>query len=389
VTDPTLVIHGVGNRDPKRFAETVRRLALDAGRDPAHFVPVFWGHLGAALDGLVDTIPGATPSGVRGSPERPDRAGAEFALELLGGAASLEVRATGAAAARARVAGDAFERHARGSAGAVRGAPVGDLRESFELAWLQTEWLKGVANDDVLRELGEAVADAVSGGEDGAAAPGSPVRGLHAPDLHALVKRVVAGMDRAVGAVLGEVGGSVNSFLREALAPGVARFLGDVLVYQRHRQEIHALVRAALHTLDGPKDLGTPNRPVTVVAHSLGGVISFDMATCEHKPLSISHLVTFGSQSPFMHILDPRRPVVKAYTPGAPCELPDTIATWTNLWEPRDPLAFIAARLFVLSSGTPPTDIAVRSLASSGVWTHSSYWRLPELAGVIHVLGNE
>ncbi|MEU8728679.1 hypothetical protein AB0C68_04755 [Streptomyces tendae] len=50
---------------------------------------------------------------------------------------------------------------------------------------------------------------------------------------------------------------------------------------------------------------GPPDRPVRVVAHSLGGVVAVDMATAS-APLWTSSLLTFGSQAAFFHVCDPR-----------------------------------------------------------------------------------
>lgn len=383
--DPALVIHGVANRDGKQFDTTVKRLAIDSGRDPASLVPVFWGDLGAAIDGLADTIPGAPPIAVRATVDGPRPADVELAVGLLGDPAQAHVRTAGGGTARAHIVGDGFEKRAQYSAGAVRGTETTkSLRASLEEAWLQTKWLSGVPDEDLLRELGAAIAEAAGLDDDGAEGRGSQVRGRPLRDAHDVIKRIVNGMDHAVGAILGHVGSSFNHFLRETFAPKVGNFLGDVLVYQRHREKIQARVRDKLKDQsDRFPGLGTAERPVAVLGHSLGGVIAFDLATSITESLSVSHLITFGSQSPFLHILDPRLPVVATYVPGRPSTLPDTINAWTNLWEPRDPLAFIAAKVFVMASGTPPTDIAVGSLASSGLWTHSSYWALAELAEVI------
>lgn len=379
--DPTLVIHGVANRHPQEFKNTVRRLAVDAGRDPAGLVPVFWGDLGAAVDGLRDAIPGLEPRAVRSVDDGADVDGTSLGLALLKGSTDPSIRGGAPESERARVVREAFDERSVMSVRAVR-APGYAERSWFEEIWLETDWLIHVEDEQALRELGAVLAETtgLAGGTDTGDAS---VRG-HQQDALGVVKRAVHLMDRAVGAVLGAAGGNLNRFLRETLAKNVGRFLGDVLVYQRRRGEIQQRVRDTLIDLDVPfSGLGTAERPITVLGHSLGGVIAFDLATSQCAPLFIRNLITFGSQSPFLHILDPRVPVVAPYLPGFPSALPSTIGTWTNLWEPRDPLAFIAAKLFVLASGEPPTDVAVRSLTSSGLWTHSSYWRLPELAKLI------
>jgi hypothetical protein len=85
--------------------------------------------------------------------------------------------------------------------------------------------------------------------------------------------------------------------------------------------------------------------------------------------------VTFGSQPSFFHVCDPRGGKLTPYA-GEPVSLPASLGAWTNLWEPLDLVAFIAARVFRLHDGSKPNDIEVPHLASSGLWTHSSYWTI-------------
>jgi hypothetical protein len=163
--------------------------------------------------------------------------------------------------------------------------------------------------------------------------------------------------------------------------PGVTRFFGDVLVYQRHRKEIHDRVRATIDQVDPALGRG-PEHPVGVIGHSLGGVIAVDIATAD-VPLWTRCLVTFGSQSPFFHVCDPRGGQLRPYADGTLVQLPPSLGAWTNLWEPLDVLAFVAAKVFRLHDGTAPLDVPIGHLASSGLWTHSAYWDLPQVATAI------
>jgi triacylglycerol esterase/lipase EstA (alpha/beta hydrolase family) len=207
---------------------------------------------------------------------------------------------------------------------------------------------------------------------------GTEIRGL---DVAGFVTRRLRELDRVVGAVLGTAGGRINSHVRSSMLPGITQYVGDILVYQRHRERIHDRVRevvAGVHP-----DLGRGREhPVDVVAHSLGGVIAVDMATAD-DPLWVRSLVTFGSQSPFFHVCDPRGGRFTPFNGSALVPLPASLRRWTNLWEPLDVLAFIAARVFVLHDGSAPDDRAVPHLVSSGLWSHSAYWTLRNVADAI------
>ncbi len=131
--------------------------------------------------------------------------------------------------------------------------------------------------------------------------------------------------------------------------------------------------------------LGTSKEhPIDVLAHSLGGVVAIDMATATQL-LWVRRLVTFGSQPSFFHACDPRGGVLEPYS-GVPVKLPPSVGSWTNLWEPLDPLAFAAARVFELYNGSAPIDVEVPHLASSGIWTHSDYWELDYVVSSIRAV---
>jgi hypothetical protein len=370
---PVLIIHGVANRDRNAFEALARQLATDIGGVTP--IAAFWGDLGAEVDGLRETIPAMGPAMVR-STEPDDEWAASLALSLLEGSIaapseeSTTVRSV-PSAQRAAVVADAVA--SRGGAADVRGAETSEARDEVETIWPTTRWLSQIGDEAVLQRLGEAIAEAAELSDE---AEGEEVRGFR-DGFRKTVRGVVHGLDVAVGAVVGTLGQGLDTFIRRKAAPGFASFVGDVFVYQAHRAEIHERVRSALRAADG--DLGTEERPVAVLGHSLGGVIAFDLAVAGEPRLHTRPLITFGSQSPFFHVIDPRGGDLTRFMPPDPLPLPPTIPRWINLWEPLDPLAFVAAKVFRLASGKAPTDLEVRHLASYGLWTHSAYWRSDDL----------
>lgn len=140
-------------------------------------------------------------------------------------------------------------------------------------------------------------------------------------------------------------------------------FIADVIVYQSHtyREKIHARVKEVVRRELGA-DAGTAAHPVKVIAHSLGGVVSFDLACRDNGPLHLSAFITMGSQPAFFHLLDPREGV-PAFE-GEPVRVPGTIGRWTNIWDEYDMLGFATDEVFRLHDGAAPLDVRVRATRS-------------------------
>ena len=386
MSTPVFVIHGIGNRDEADFGRTAVALARAAG-DGLVAHPIFWGDLGAHYKRIADTVPRwREPTETRGEDTEPDEDDHREGLArfLLGDRAAAEIRDDDVPepvldAATVALATGGGEEIRDGEEDPADAAAV---RAAITEYWPDTQWLPLVDDEELQRAVGAAVAGPLA--EDTATLDtgeelrdGAELRGL---DVGGFVRRRLDELDRVVGAAFGAAGGRLNTTLRTTLLPGITRGVGDILVYQRHRTEIQERVRSVISQVD--PELGrSPERPVDVLAHSLGGVIVVDLATGD-EPLWIRRLVTFGSQSPFFHGCDPRGGVLTPYA-GTPVPLPASIGAWTNLWEPFDPVAFVAAKVFRFADGSTPTDIEVPHLASSGLWTHTDYWKLRFVAEAI------
>jgi hypothetical protein len=386
VRDPVFVIHGVANRDRDEFAAAVSALAAGAGVD---MVPVHWGDLGAQ-DQYIDAVlpsPRADTDTLRGGEApRPVPVEPFTAAAVAAGPVPEEQQLSEIdAAVRTCLEAEAEDGPDEGLRDAGR-RPLDpdEILAHVREAWADTEWLRHTADEVLLRETGRALARSLLDEADSGSDSDVGLRGQGDPGdgrLRALVRRRLTDLDRVAGAAVQAVGARLNHAMRSRFGPGTTRFLGDVLVYQRRQEAIHARVRQVIDEVC--PDLGRgPDRPVRVVAHSLGGVIAVDMATSA-EPLWTDSLVTFGSQAAFFHVCDPRGGQLAPYAGGPPVRLPASLNRWTNLWEPLDVLAFAASKVFRLHDGTAPVDLPVDHPASIGVWTHSAYWRLPSVASVI------
>lgn len=174
-------------------------------------------------------------------------------------------------------------------------------------------------------------------------------------------------------------------------------FIADVIVYQSHtyREKIHTRIRDVIKRELGDQ-AGTIDQPIKVIAHSLGGVVSFDLACLNQDALHIQALVTMGSQPAFFHLLDPREGV--APFEGEPVSVPRTICRWTNVWDEYDVLGFATDEVFRLFDGTAPLDVRVRATRSrlkGGVMmrSHLRYFTNQDTANAIRLtldgLGDE
>ena len=203
-----------------------------------------------------------------------------------------------------------------------------------------------------------------------------------------ITSHVLHGIDDALGRFVGNHLGRLNQNLRARLAVPISATLGDIMSYQRQPDRIQDTLRSAV--AQHAPGYGSKEQPISVIAHSLGGVIAFDAAVkpeSENKRLWIKSFVTFGSQAAFFHIVDPRHPELETYRHDVPVKLPPSIALWTNLWDPMDLLAFTAATVFRLANGGTPVDISVQDTASELVaergWAHSIYWKSNELVDAL------
>jgi hypothetical protein len=146
---------------------------------------------------------------------------------------------------------------------------------------------------------------------------------------------------------------------RNAFNEAAAFPIGDVLLYQSHGKTIRDFIR-------GKVEQARP--PVTVVAHSLGGIACVDLLASPDRP-PVDHLVTLGSQSPFLHEIG----ALSSLVPGK--GLPDNFPPWLNVFDRNDFLSFFAGRVFPgvidkeVCSGQPFPDSHSAYCGNEAVWT--------------------
>ena len=179
------------------------------------------------------------------------------------------------------------------------------------------------------------------------------------------------------GRMRGYLNDQFQSF-RLTLTAAMLPVLTDTIVYQSpvRRACIHQRVREVLE--QQAPGWGTPERPVHVIGHSLGGVIAFDMAVAQHQPLHIDHFITLGSQPALFHLLDPRPGVLPVFE-DEPVTLPRTMRHGTNIWDAFDVRGFSVDQVFRLHDGSPPHETPVKCYftaieGAAFFQSHVGYW---------------
>lgn len=353
MSEPVLVIHGVANHIESDFRDRVSGIQRYADKHAAgqyRFIPLFWGDLGAKVDYVLDALPARGDAVTR---------------SLMRGADPMYLVIKG------------FNDRVEATPSLVRGG--GDdidedqLREAIEAVWPELTEGDEPLSEDELEKVGRAISEAMGQMDE---AGEMLVRGV-ITDAGDYIKGVVAGVKSAVHRRIGRTLGGLLNDIRHKLMPQVGEFLGDVFVYQRHRERIQKRVRDVLAKC--APGYGTTDNPIRVIGHSLGGVIAFDAAAGWDPPVYINRLITMGSQPALLHAIDPRDeqelPLFARLQPytGQAVDVPNTIERWINLWEPLDPFAFVTQAIFNLP-GDGPTDIEIDH-DGSGLYTHSAYWQ--------------
>ena len=178
-------------------------------------------------------------------------------------------------------------------------------------------------------------------------------------------------------------GAVINPMVRAA-RPGTNKnailFLGDILAYLATRGEPRAgggpIVRVVTDDLERAAAGRSDRDPMIIVAHSMGGIISYDILAHFRPGLVCDLFVTVGSQVGVMAGLGllaavPIDRTMPSGTSRPKAVVPDNIRRWINVFDPADVLGFKADRVF-----DRVEDYAFSSGVSS-VTAHSMYFERP------------
>jgi hypothetical protein len=151
---------------------------------------------------------------------------------------------------------------------------------------------------------------------------------------------------------------------RDAVSTAVLMPIGDILLYQSRGSEIRKFIRDAI-------EAAAP--PVTIVAHSLGGIACFDLLALPDPP-KVSGLVTVGSQASLLYEIGALASINSPKPFVSPRTLPDGFPPWLNIYDQNDFLSYVASGLFEgvddleVESGQPFLDSHSAYFGNDEVW---------------------
>lgn len=183
------------------------------------------------------------------------------------------------------------------------------------------------------------------------------MRGRLTPEGERLLERLGANWRRQSSAARRQVLGRVYRAVRDRYLTMAAHFAGDILLYQRRQHEIQARVWETL--ISEAPGWGVEGAPVSVITHSLGGSVAFDLAIDGHPRLVIDEWISCACTAPYFHVIGCSPAALAPHVPGGRVTLPATIGNWTNFFVPLDPWGYLAAPVFELADGSLPSDMEV------------------------------
>jgi hypothetical protein len=356
---PLVFVHGVANRPSAEQAAAVRQRdalfrSLVFDRNSVTILNPDWGSFGVQFDEDLPWLP--KPSGNEAFDGGNQEPGAVLDDQLKLG----DLAARDAEQAIDLVAMAALD-------AAIRQAAELDLPEAaaqgeaFQLAEASAAYFdqKDLAHADAPTGIAALATATNAGFADALDAELSQTQGdLEGFGIGDTIRGAINWLDRAAGNVASDV---LLRFARPGLSRGISFFLGDIFVYLRGRDQagpagtrakIFAPVIADLIAAhQAPRVEG---EPLVVVAHSLGGVILYDILTDAAAraeleagiggAIAIDALFTVGSQPGFfadLGLFPGGRPAAETKLP-----LPVGVATWMNVFDFTDVFSFRCAQIF-------------------------------------------
>jgi hypothetical protein len=134
---------------------------------------------------------------------------------------------------------------------------------------------------------------------------------------------------------------------RKKVHTGASRFLGDIFVYLTRRGDMEApgpIVKQLAKALDDAAALKRDDDPeLIVIAHSLGGVIVYDLLTHHRPDIKVDRLITVGSQVGVFEEMTLYKSSKEDRPPDPATQRldkPENVTRWLNVYDTNDVFSF-------------------------------------------------
>lgn len=187
-----------------------------------------------------------------------------------------------------------------------------------------------------------------------------------------VVAHVFGGPPKAISDVVGGVMKGLASWAalpflkrkRTVLTDAAFPAAADILLYQARGAELRDFIA---------RRIGQVDAPVYVMAHSLGGIATFELLAGAEAP-EVAGLITVGSQAPLLYELDALATLRHDRKAPTADRLRKGFPRWLNVYDLNDMLSYLGAGVF-------PQRVADVEVASRQPFpqSHSAYWNSERL----------
>jgi hypothetical protein len=190
-----------------------------------------------------------------------------------------------------------------------------------------------------------------------------------------ILDRLSEGLIRVRGAAGRLIGRGATKLLRSKVHENGALFLGDVMTYLNERGDTRERAGPIVTKVMGDIDQAVaeaPGTPLVIIAHSMGGIIAYDVLSHFRPDLECQLLLTVGSQ---VGLFEELCLLARGKQQGCPdlAKVPAlaNVQRWINVFDYNDVLGFSAKKIF------DGVDDFAYSTGKGVVKAHSSYFLFP------------
>jgi hypothetical protein len=209
----------------------------------------------------------------------------------------------------------------------------------------------------------------------------SGLEALGASDIFNTIKdRVGEVFNRTLGAPGRVASVAAMDLFRQALNNVLTPFMGDVFVYLNKRGKSNAPGPIVLEVM---KDIvgtptQTPNEPLIVMTHSMGGNVFYDILTSFMPHLKVDAWISVGGQVGLFEEMKLFQASSEGIKEPARVAMPaDRLKFWLNVYDPADVLSFRASPVFDMVQDEP------YRTGTNTIEAHSAYFLRPSFYDMV------